>query len=404
MSNVPSLTITATGVTVPQAVDVRAGILADDNAAFGGDLDIVTPSTPQAYQADNLTANITTANAAIAYTVSQFDPATAEGRYQDALGRIYFLQRKGATASAVQALCTGQPGVTLPAGQLARDTQGRLWVSSGAATFGSGGTVTVQFTCQTLGPQTLGIGELTQIAQTYPGWDAVTNTGAAVPGTATETRQAFEERRAASVAKNAHGSVAAIFGNVADVPGVLDVFAYDNVNDVVLPYGPTDYPIGAHSVYVAVVGGTDAAVAQAIWEKKDAGCGMTGNTTVTVSDTSSYVFPYPTYNVKFERPSALPIKFAVTIAANLNLPTNITTLVQQAVIAAFTGADGSQRERIGDAVFASKYFAPVSLVSPYVLIRSIRVGTTAPATLDSVDVGIDQSPTITASDITVTLT
>lgn len=403
MSNVPALTITANGVSVPQAVDVRAGILADDNAAFGGDLDIVTPSTPQAYQADNLTENITTANAAIAYTVSQFDPATAEGRYQDALGRIYFLQRKGATASAVQALVTGQPGVTMPAGQLARDTAGLLWVSSGAITFGAGGTATAQFTCQTLGPVTLGIGELTQIAQTYPGWDAITNTGAAVPGTATETRQAFEERRAASVAKNAHGSVAAIFGNVADVDGVLDVFAVDNDRDVVFPYGATDYPLVPHSIYIAVVGGTDEAVAQAIWEKKDGGCSYNGNTTVQVSDTSSYVFPYPTYNVKFQRPAALPVKFAVELAANLNLPTNIVALVRAAIINAFEGGDGGQRARIGLSIYASRYYAPVAAVSPYVLIRSIKVGATAPAAADSLAVGIDQSPTITAADITVTL-
>lgn len=403
MSNVPSLTITATGVTVPQAVDVRAGILADDNAAFGGDLDIVTPSTPQAYQADNLTANIATANAAIAYTVSQFDPATAEGRYQDALGRLYFLQRKGATASAVQALCTGQPGVIMPAGQLARDTSGRTWISSGAITFGAGGTATAQFTCQTLGPETLGIGELTQIAQTYPGWDAITNTGAAVPGTATETRQAFEERRAASVAKNAHGSVAAIFGNVADVTGVLDVFAYDNVEDVTTPYGATNYPLAPHSVYVAVVGGTDADVAQAIFEKKDAGCNMNGNTSVAVSDTASYVFPYPSYNIKFQRPSALAVKFTVTLAANPNLPSNITALVQAAILNAFEGGDGGQRARIGLAIYASRFYAPVATVSPYVPIRSIKVGTTVPAASDSVSVGIDQSPTLVAGDIAVVL-
>lgn len=404
MSNVPALTITSTGVSVPQAVDVRAGILADDNAAFGGDLDIATPSTPQAYQADNLTENITTANAAIAYTVSQFDPATAEGRYQDALGRIYFLQRKGATASAVQALVTGQPGVTMPAGQLARDTAGLLWVSSGAITFGAGGTATAQFTCQTLGPVTLGIGELTQIAQTYPGWDAITNTGAAVPGTATETRQAFEERRAASVAKNAHGSVAAIFGNVADVDGVLDVFAYDNVENTTVPYGATSYPLAPHSIYVAVVGGTDAAVAQAIWEKKDGGCNYNGNTSVQVSDTSSYVFPYPSYTVRFQRPSALSIKFTVTLANNPNLPSNITALVQAAVLDAFEGGDGGQRARIGLAIYASRYYAPVATVSPYVLIRSIKVGTSAPAAADSVNVGIDQSPTLVAGDIAVVLT
>jgi uncharacterized phage protein gp47/JayE len=227
-SNVPALQITPTGVVAPDAVKIRDGVLADENIAFGGDLDIVTPSLPQAFLADQLTTNIRDSNAAIAYYVSQVDPATAEGRMQDGIARIYFLGRNGATASVVQALCTGQPGANLDAGALAQDDAGNLWASSGAVTFGGGGTSTVQFVCQTLGPIELGIGELTKIAQTSPGWDAITNLGAATVGTNTETRANFEARRQESVAINARGTPPAIRAAVFAVPGVLDVFVYDN--------------------------------------------------------------------------------------------------------------------------------------------------------------------------------
>lgn len=402
MSNVPPLVITATGISVPPAVDVRAGILADDNVAFGGNLDIVTPSTPQAYQADNLTENITSANAAVAYTLAMVDPATSEGRWQDALGRIYFLDRNGATASVVNAQCTGQPGVTLPAGSLARDASGIIWSSTGDAVFSGGGLATVQFACTNLGPVQLGIGELTQIAQTYPGWDAITNLGAASVGSATETRTAFEARRRESVARNGRGSPAAIRSIVWDVEGVLDVFAYDNYTNAVLNYGATNYPLAPHSIYVAVVGGVDEDVAQAIWSTKDAGCDMNGNTTVTVQDTENASYPYPTYAIKLERPAALAIKFAVQLANSASLPADIEAQVRAAIVATFTGVNGSQRARIGANIFASNFYGSVAAISTAVSILSIKIGTVT-ATLDTVSVGIDQAPTVDPLDIAVTL-
>lgn len=402
MSNVPPLQITSEGVVAPDSVTIRTGVLADENFAFGGDLDITTPSTPQAYLADNLTDNINSANANIAYFVGQVDPASSEGRMQDAIGRIYFLDRNGATASAVQALCTGQPGVTLPAGSLAEDDSNNLWQSTDDAVFSGGGTVTVQFACLTLGPVLLGIGELTKIAQLVPGWDAITNTGAATVGSNVENRTAYERRRQDSVAINSKGTPAAIRAAVWQVADVLDVFVYDNFTNVVLPYGATSYPIAPHSVYVAVVGGDAQDIADAIWSRKDVGCDMNGNTIRTVQDTEGYSYPYPSYSVKFQIPASLPIKFAVSLANNASLPANIVALTRAAIIATFNGVDGSQRARIGGQIFASNFYAGVAALGSSVSIIQIKIGTVT-ATLDSVTAGIDQSPTIQASDITVTL-
>lgn len=402
MSNVPALQITPEGVITPDSVTIRNGVLADENIAFGGDLDIVTPSTPQSYLADQLTSNISDANAAVTYFVSQVDPATAEGRMQDAIARIYFLTRNGATSSVVQAQCTGQPGAILPAGSLAEDDANNLWQSTGDVTFSGGGIASVQFVCLVAGPILLGIGALTRIAQAVPGWDAITNLGAATVGTNVETRAAFERRRQESVAKNGRGSAPAIRSAVWGVAGVLDVFAYDNYTNSVLAYGATNYPIVPRSIYVGVVGGDDDEVAQAIWTAKDAGCDMNGNTTVIVSDTEGYSYPYPTYPIKFNRPTALPIKFAIQIANSSALPADIVALTKAAVIATFNGTNGSQRARMGGQIFASNFYAPVAAVGTTVSIIQIKIGTTT-ATLDTVNVGIDQTPTIDAADITVTL-
>lgn len=402
MSNVPALQITPEGVTTPDSVTIRNGVLADENIAFGGDLDIVTPSTPQAYLADQLTSNISDANSAVAYYVSQVDPATAEGRMQDAIGRIYFLSRNGATASVVIASCTGQPSSILPAGSLAQDDANNLWQSTDAATFPAGGVIAVQFVCLTLGPVQLGIGGMTRIAQTSPGWDAVTNLQAATVGSNVETRASFERRRQESVAINSKGTPAAIRSAIWDVSGVLDVFVYDNYTNATINYGSTAFPIAPHSVYVGVSGGSDADIGQAIFSRKDLSCDMNGNTSVTIQDTDGYEYPYPSYVYKFQRLTSLPFLVAVQLANNSSLPGNIVALTKAAVIATFNGVDGSQRARAGGQVFASNFYAGVAGIGSSVSIIQIKIGTSTP-TLDSVSVGIDQSPTIQESNITVTL-
>lgn len=402
-SNVPKLEITPEGVQVPSAVAVRNGVLADENQAFGGELDIVTPSTPQAYLADNLTANITDSNAAIAFMLAMVDPATSEGRYQDGIGRIYFFNRLGATSSVVQAQCVGQPGVTMPAGQMAEDDDQNIWVSDNAATFDSGGLATVQFSCATKGAVLLGIGALTKIARMFSGWDAITNLVPAISGNEVESRASFEQRRQESVAKNGRGTPPAIRAEVWGVDGVLDVFVYDNFTNAPLPYGSTNYEIAPHSIYVAVVGGANDEIAQAIWRKKDGGCDLNGNTEVIVEDKEEYLFPYPQYKIKFNRPDQANIKFAVTLANSTALPSSIVDDVKAAIIATFTGANGSQRARIGGKIFASNYYASVAQISSAVSILQIKIGITT-SNQDSIDIGIDQAPSIQESDISVTLT
>lgn len=401
MSNVPALQITPTGVAVPQSVDIRAGVLADTNEAFGGELDVVTPSTPQAYLADNLTDNLMDSNAAIANLVAMVDPATSEGRFQDGIGRIYFFDRKGATSSVVQALCTGQPGLVMPAGQLAQDADGNLWISDNPTTFDGLGQATIQFSCQTKGPIELGIGALTKIAQLFPGWDAITNLAPAIVGSNVESRGAFEQRRQESVARNGNGSLPSVRAEVFAVDGVLDVFAYQNFTKNPLVYGATNYELKPNSIYIGVVGGSDQEIAEAIFRKLNAGCDMNGNTTVTVKD-KEYPWPYPEYLYTFNRPTPTPVKFKVTIANNASLPATIIQDTKNAVIATFTGENGAQRARIGGKIFASNYYASVAQISNTVSILQIKVGITLP-NLDSVDLGINQSPSISSDDVEVEL-
>ena len=401
-SSVPSISITSTGASTPQSDAVLAGVIADLNNAFGGNLNITTTGTPQSYLAENITDNITTYQAAFIYLLSMFDPATSEGRWQDAIGRLYFLVRNQATATVVQCSLIGQPSVTIPAGVLATDGTYN-YVSSGPITFSSGGTATANFYCTTSGSIPCPAGSLNRVAQAVSGWDAINNTSDGIIGSNVENRIDFEFRRQQSVAANAKNSVGSIRGTVVEVLNVVDCFVYENFTSSPVSVGATSYSVLANSVYVAAIGGTDLDIATAIFTKKSLGCNTNGNTTITVTDNDSMSYPKPTYSIKFERPNSLPIYMIVNIGNHASVPSDITSQVQNVILSAFNGTDGGDRVRIASDLYASRFYAGISSISPFVKIVSVFIGTSSSPTGTEVAVGIDQIPTITTANIIVNL-
>lgn len=401
MSNVPEIEFTPEGLVLPEASAVLAGVQQDFNEAFGGNLNPAL-ETPQGQLATSLTAVIVDKNAELARVVNQINPDTADGFFQDAIARIYFLNRSPGAPTVVQCELVGAQGATIPVGAQAQDTSGNRYVCLQSATFGPSGTLSLQFANVENGPVPCPPNTLTAIYQAIPGWDTINNQSAGTLGRDIETQQEFAYRRQESVAINARGSLTSIYAAVFDVPGVLDVFAYENVTSFNLNVGSTAYTLVPHSLYIAAVGGTDEDIAQAIWRKKDVGCDYNGNTSVVVTDSSGYLNPQPTYTVKFQRPAALPVKVEVQIQDDPDLPADIVALVKAAVIATFNGTDGSQRVRIGSMLLASKFYPGVIRISAEVSVLSILIGSVTP-TLVRQQIGIDQAPTITAADISVVL-
>lgn len=421
MSSVPQIQFTDQGVIVPQEADILNGAQSDINSAFGG---VLGPglTTPQGQIASSETAVIADKDSQILYLANQFDPQYASGRFQDALARIYFLTRKPAQATAVTCTLGGIAGTPIPAGTLAQDTTGNTYVLLTSVTIGAGGTVTSQWQNQATGAIACPAGQLTRVYQQINGWDTITNPSDGILGNVVESRADFEFRRQNSVALNGRGTNQAIYAVVFEIDNVLDCYVIDNPSGLTqlsnpLPGGtpnPTNYPLAPHSLYVAVVGGIDAQIAQAIWGKKDDGCDyaaypvgvgpVPGEGTVStqiVTDTT-YSFPQPQYQVSFIRPVGAPIFFAVQIVNAANLPSNLTALVQAAIIAQFQGQNGNARARIGGSVIAAQYYAVISNIGSYVTLLGIQVGLSALSVGEQAQVGIDQTPSIAAGNIAVT--
>lgn len=380
-TSVPAITFGPTGFVAPTEAAILTGVLADQNAAFGGDMNPAL-ETPQGQLASSTTAIIGDTNDAFLALANGVDPAYASGRLQDAIARIYFLTRTPAEPTTTEALCTGLSGTVIPVGARAIDTDGTIWLATETVTIPIGGSVTVPFACSVTGPVPLPANSLNRIYQAIPGWDTINNATDGVLGNDVESRATFEARRAASVALNAVGVLPAIRASVLAVADVLD--AYVTENDTAAPVVVGGVTLAAHSLYVCVAGGAPLDVATAIWRKKNPGCAYNGDTTVVVEDDQSgYAPPYPSYDVTFQTAAALPIIFTVTLADNQLVPADVQTLVRAAIVAAFAGVDGGPRAQIGATVFASRFYAAVASLGSWAQIRSIFVGspTTAAASV-----------------------
>ena len=124
---------------------------------------------------------------------------------------------------------------------------------------------------------------------------------------------------------------------------------------------------------------------------------------MVVQDTTPpYSAPFPTYNVTFNTLTPTAVKFAISMLTNAQVPADAVAQIRAAVIAQFTGtADAATRERTGATILHSAYYAPLFALGAWVQIAEIAIGI-GTANKTTLLMQIDQEPTITDLDITVT--
>lgn len=366
-TSVPPIQFTPTGIVVPDQSALLAGMQADLNAAFGGKLNFGTTAQPggappQVQLAASFAAIVADADGVIAELIDQVDPDNATGFMQDAIGRIYFLNRNPGLPTVVSCICVGALGTVIPVGAQGQDTSKNIYVCLDGGTIGASGNITLTFANVLNGPIPCPANTLTRIYLAISGWNTINNPADGVVGANVESAADFEFRRQNTVAANGHGSLPSIYGTVFKVKGVIDLYATENVSGTPIFVGSTNYMLKAHSLFVGSVGGAAQDIGNAIWTKKDLGCDMNGNTTVTVQDTSGYAFPMPSYPITFNNNLLNPAVFnyIVSIVNSPNLPSTIIQDVTDAIAAQFNGTNGGARVRIGSLLLAALFYGPVA--------------------------------------------
>lgn len=375
-------------------VDDWAAVFSDENATLNTESE-----SPAGQIIDSLAVLVTAKDSEFLNLANQFNPMTADGIFQDALGAIYFLSRKVATSTVVTCTCTGLAGTTIPAGSIIQNTDGIKLQSIGAATIGAGGTVDVEFATVEPGAIEIGANTCTKIITVIAGWDTVDNAAGGTPGSLIEGRADFEKRRYNSVAANAHGSAAALRGAVYQVEGVLDCLVLENkTNATVTQKGVS---LISHSVAICVYGGEDDDIAETIYNKLDAGCGTNGSTTVSYTSPDGVV---NTYNIV--RPAAKAVHIAVTINQTPQTPATVVQDIKDAIIADANGQDvnsGNTRIGCGQTIYASRFTVAVVKTAGVNDLESVYIGWSASPSANSITADADEEPVISADDIEVTI-
>ncbi|MFZ4835752.1 baseplate J/gp47 family protein [Rouxiella sp. Mn2063] len=401
---VPDVTITENGLLIPDISDVLAGRLTDMTNSLGGGSS-QSLSSPQGQIAQSDTEIIAQVYDKLLCLFNQVNPDYATGRFQDGIGRIYFMNRISAQGTVVTATCVGKVGTLIPAGSTAVDASGYIYQSVNDVTIPASGSIDAQFVNNTTGPIPCAIGALNQIYRAVPGWDSISNSVSGVVGVDVESRIAFETRRKQSVARSGRNMDGATLAGLLAVNGVLDAYVWSNRTATTVFSGVTGFPVVAHSIYIGVYGGSDEDVANSIFETKNPGANLNGNTTFIVEDRDNYSAPYPQYVMQWQRVTPVRIRFRVEIEKNQGLPSDITLQVKNMVQSVFNGEyNGIVKARIGSRINSGIYYAPIiSISQDYLNISSLQISSDGVSFKSSVTVGIDQVPTIQVDDIEVVM-
>src|ERR1700735_1525151 len=246
---------------------ILAGTTADIAAAFPGINP--SPATPQGQLATSEAATIGAQQDLFLQVQNLMDPALTYGRYQDAIGRIWYQTRTASVPTSFIGVCIGANGVTIPSGATCTDQSGINYVSTAAGTFDSTGTLNIPFAAVIDGPTPVPT-EIVQF-QLIPGWDAISVTEGVV-GSLEQNSQQFEAVRARSTANRAFGGNAAIEGALlAANIGVTDAYVIDNATGTTQTL-PGGIVLPWPCQYIAVLGGDPQAVANVIFSRKGPGC------------------------------------------------------------------------------------------------------------------------------------
>lgn len=291
----------ATGWVAKSADEFRADIEAELRAssAFGPDVD--TSGESLLGQLIGVFATrLAEVHEAAGVVFNSRDPAGASFAGLDSVCALTGTTRRAVTKGTVTLTVNLNAGVTLPLGVVAHVSgqPSNRWVTTEAVTNsgGSAADVTVSAEAEAAGAYVANAGTITAIATPRTGWNSVTNAADAAAGSAAESDVALRARRARELTAGGTSPVDAIRAALSEVSGVSSVSVDTNTSDVY----DAARALAGHSVRAVVQGGTDAAVAAALWAAVAGGIATQGSTSVTITDAGGF-----SRTVRFQRPTSV---------------------------------------------------------------------------------------------------
>jgi uncharacterized phage protein gp47/JayE len=320
-------TLDSTGLTTKSYTELYNELSADLQAIYGSDINLGSDTPDGQMLGIYVQAAMDNLNL-ITQIYNGFDPDVAVGRVLDQRVALNGIQRlAGTNTTTFVSITTTQNGVVLQGLDLyptnpftVSDATGNQYQLLYTQTIATAGTNTFQFQASKTGAVLVTANTITVPVTIILGVSTINNptTTGTVVGTDEETDAALRVRRQKSVQLASQGYFSSLYAALNNLTGITAAYIYENVT------GTTDADgIPSHSIWVIAAGASHADIANAIYLKRNAGCGMKGAITYPVlqADGSYFTVAWDTVSTEL-----LYIKFDVHSIDGINAP--LTALIQ----------------------------------------------------------------------------
>jgi len=299
---------------------------------------------------------------------SAYDPSAAEGVSLDNLSTLTATLRLEATKSTVTASVNLNNGTTLPVGSkanVAGDTSS-VFVTIEEISNSSGITAdfNVDMEAEVTGPVAANAGTLTEILTPVAGWNSITNAADAILGITEETDSALRIRRETELTAQGAATIDAIRADLLNVDDVEEVKMFENITLITDGDG-----LPGKSFEAVVLGGTDVAIAQQLFDSKAAGMQPYGVESENATDSEGNA-----HAIGFTRPTEIVIYCEVDLLIDADTyPADGDDQVKAAILAKINELFG-----IGDDVILSRLYSAIYTVSGVIDVTDLMVDDVTP--------------------------
>jgi hypothetical protein len=286
----------ATGLTLSTKAELISYYTTQFQQIYGADINLDSDS-PDGQWMNIIVQTVLDIQDLVTQVYNSFDPDNAVGNILDQRVAINGIQRQAGTYTVTPITIVTNAVVNLygldqTAQQVytVSDNAGTLWELQTTQLGVSSGTNVFNFQAATPGQQLTTPNTITTPVTIVLGVVSVNNpTSYLTLGVNEESDAVLKVRRQRSVSLSSQGYLAGLLAALENINGVTSAFVYENLTNVTDGDG-----VPGHSIWVIVAGtGAAASIANAIYTKRNAGCGMFGS--ISYSFTQVNGAPFTVY-------------------------------------------------------------------------------------------------------------